>query len=948
MKDNMKKIYLFLLAAAGIFAAASCAVEEMTAPVEENGTGEVTTLTFAFDATKTALVNGKTTWTAGDKIRVYNSTGTFSQDIEVPEEGAGKAEFTADVNMADTLFYAAYPASAVKSFADGKITLSLATNPDGRFASANLCVAMTKGTNLQFHNATAVLKINVNSGNAVDMIQINAKNAIVGNYTVGFGADTLNFATTSESKSATIAVGGIDGDYFMPVIPGVYAKEFSITAFRGNGGYQTRTTTVDNEVKINTICDLGAIGQNLSDGLPGKGTIDDPFVITKFAEWNAFASSINLGKTFSGEYVSLETDITGDNVVDTPIGYYITEDEQFYFAGYLKGNNHKVTVNIAKTDDDKDMKNYVGLFGLLRSPASIYDLTVEGTVTSTGDYVGGVAGRVNATAGLDTARFVNVINKVTVSGKNYVGGIVGYASCKENNKLVFDNCKNTADVTAKELCAGGIVGSSADDNKFTRDIKNCSNEGKVKANSNSAGIIGRSYFTTVQDCSNAGEINADGPNSGFHGYSGGWKYLGNYDRGVGGIVGFAQNSTVASCNNTAEIKGMMHVGGVVGVIYWTNVRNCKNTAAISGVASGYNIQNLKNLSMVGGVVGFGAGHASIYDSENTGAVSAVGGLVGGVVGFIEGASPSYNSASDRCYVNGCKNTGAISGSDQGIGGVAGGICAQQFWPTVYVDNCENTGKVTNTGNAAGGIVGLAYNNNTSNDLHIFGCKNSGDVEAAIWAGGILGQGYARANNLSLTQWTMAIRNCENTGSIMGTRNDKDGGEVCGGIAGFVGTGDYRPGSLGVTNCLNRGPVYYKEIAHVAVYCGGIVGRYRGGTIANSANHAYVGPLGGVDNKGTGADKRLGALVGSLEDNAEVKNAYYLETTCTQAVGTAGKQIADPVASIVGSYNATGVLASEVTISGTSTTNVVEALNLYIGTSTAYTPWKWDNAPLFNK
>ena len=160
----MKKIYLFLLAAAGIFAAASCAVEEMTAPVEENGTGEVTTLTFAFDATKTALVNGKTTWTAGDKIRVYNSTGTFSQDIEVPEEGAGKAEFTADVNMADTLFYAAYPASAVKSFADGKITLSLATNPDGRFASANLCVAMTKGTNLQFHNATAVLKINVNSG----------------------------------------------------------------------------------------------------------------------------------------------------------------------------------------------------------------------------------------------------------------------------------------------------------------------------------------------------------------------------------------------------------------------------------------------------------------------------------------------------------------------------------------------------------------------------------------------------------------------------------------------------------------------------------------------------------------------------------------------------------------------------------------------------------------
>ena len=55
----MKKIYLFLLASASVFAAASCQQAEMEVLTPVNPE-EVTTLTLAFDATRTTLVDGKT------------------------------------------------------------------------------------------------------------------------------------------------------------------------------------------------------------------------------------------------------------------------------------------------------------------------------------------------------------------------------------------------------------------------------------------------------------------------------------------------------------------------------------------------------------------------------------------------------------------------------------------------------------------------------------------------------------------------------------------------------------------------------------------------------------------------------------------------------------------------------------------------------------------------
>ena len=82
----MKQIRFFLYAAISALAVASCAKEAELVEPEAIASGEKTLLTLSLGSseTKTALVGGKTTWTAGDVVRIYNATGTFSQDVEVP------------------------------------------------------------------------------------------------------------------------------------------------------------------------------------------------------------------------------------------------------------------------------------------------------------------------------------------------------------------------------------------------------------------------------------------------------------------------------------------------------------------------------------------------------------------------------------------------------------------------------------------------------------------------------------------------------------------------------------------------------------------------------------------------------------------------------------------------------------------------------------------------
>lgn len=224
------------------------------------------------------------------------------------------------------------------------------------------------------------------------------------------------------------------------------------------------------------------------------------------------------------------------------------------FTGTFDGQGHTISgIHLEPAADATG--NYWGLFGRVATPAVIQNLTVEGTVTSGGAYVGGIVGLVASGATVE-----NCTNRCTVTytgtGTAYgVGGVVGHAG----------GASKAGTVTAGSTQKGTLV------------ITDCRNEGKVTGSKCVGGILGRSDITSgqvkVTGCVNTGSVTATiGDGNGY--------------ADVGGIAGFdlsvkaATNHVFSGCINLGRVAfaklegkdfsnftkgiGYQGVGGILG------------------------------------------------------------------------------------------------------------------------------------------------------------------------------------------------------------------------------------------------------------------------------------------------------------------------------------------------------------------------------------------------
>ena len=181
--------------------------------------------------------------------------------------------------------------------------------------------------------------------------------------------------------------------------------------------------------------------------------------ISTEAELKRFAAMVNAGDNFAGKTVYLENDIDLNNKLWTPIGVY--NDSKTHFKGTFDGQNHTITG--LKVNESR--KNGVGFFGKV-STGTIKNLTVEGTVSVSGcNYVGGIVGHGYAT-------ITNCTFKGTVGSKDtmQVGGIAG------SGGFTITNCSVYGNVIA-ECWAGGIVGNCQDGGAYT----NCYVDGTISS-----------------------------------------------------------------------------------------------------------------------------------------------------------------------------------------------------------------------------------------------------------------------------------------------------------------------------------------------------------------------------------------------------------------------------------------------------------------------------------
>ncbi len=605
---------------------------------------------------------------------------------------------------------------------------------------------------------------------------------------------------------------------------------------------------------------------------------------------SAIADLLAINDNLDGNYV-LDGDIDLTDCLGggswTPIG---TEDKPF--TGTFDGNGHSIKGLYINASDS----NYQGLFGYVDS-GTVKNLTVSGSVSGTGDYV---------------------------------GSVVGY-----NNGGTVENCCNTGEVSGGDVSAGGVVGYNV-----AGIVENCYNTGKVSDGVFTGGVVGYNVTGTVENCYNTGTVSGT-------------------DTSVGGVVGWNTNGTVTNCyylEGTAD-KGVgdgSYTGNGVKSLSTEEFSNKgnftdwdftstwemsellgrpilrSNREGGSGtLASPYEIPDLATLErardlindnttaatyrgasyvltddidMSGkygkdknswepigtsrapftgtfdgkdhkitglyinnadsdnqGLFGYMSGtNSAVRNLTVSGTVSVSGSsYIGGVVGRNNGGTIEncHNTATvsesgsgndiriggvvgwnDKGTVKNCSNTGKVSGEGS-VGGVVGensGIGT--------VANCYNTGEVSGDDNPAGGVVG-------ENGGTVENCSNTGKVSGTggmqAPAGGVVGWNYTGGT----------VKNCSNTGTVSGNSY----------VGGVVGYND----SSTVANCYNTG-----KVTGSGDYVGGVVGKNSyGGTVTNCYN---IGEVNGQSS--------VGGVVGE-NDNSTVTNCYYQQSEGVSGIGS---------------------------------------------------------------
>ena len=975
----MKKIAYLLIAAMSLVSVASCVKELTPDPAPECGvTGRVFTVSLPDDDTRTSLLMGrKTVWAEGDSLWVSN--GKYSEVVKVPETAWGRKAFDFETTVVkDTIqgshVFVVYPYSVAAGVSDDKVNIKVPFTQRGLFEEANIMAAVSKDFKVTMRNVTALLKVTVPSGTAAQVYSLAVSAAegkpITGKCSIDLSGDNP-VITPDEmaSPNATVEVEGLPGEYYISVIPGTFAPGFKITAatVEFEHASETKVSTVADTVNASQIVDLGEIGTNLQP-LSGEGTEASPYLIESAGHLIALSTTVNQGETFANTYFKVTNDIDG---ITTVIGYEdAEEDELCTFNGNFDGNGKTLTLNI---NGDSSQ----GLFGVIGPNAVVHNVKLAGSVVGT-DYVGSLAGQVYLTEDAP-ATVYDITSSATVTGDEAVGGIVGYAGYyilgddgKEvapTNRIEIRNCTNTGAIKGLVQRAGGVVGWA----KYAK-VNDNINTASVTGNECVGGVVAYAYLSEINRCQNSGAVlSTSEKTSGVYCIypNGSHQNNGNpYNTGTGGVVGWSQNTDLASCRNTGSVKGGFKVGGIVASENWGRITDCHNSGSVEATLTyQYNISSQTGQgygSLVGGILGWGKSQATITDCTNSGTIKGRGGQ-GGIAGLL----CNENNANSSFTVKNCKNTGEIIaknvyngggvhmiGFNTSTGGIVG-MNAVYLGHVAKIIDCVNEAAVSSDKAKVGGILGSVLqsgsNINVANigNTTMDGCINRGSVTGAYLVGGIMGFSFARFLTKPL------IQNCENYGTITATASgtivesaaNASGvtkGVFAGGLVGASG-GWYlksgstdirgRDGHLTIYNSANYGDVLYSEDSNVQPYVGGIIGYMWGqSTFQNNYNAGFVGTVSKQD-PAEGAMAYLGELAGRQFGSYVHFSYYSLLGSLAQPVGTSGTAARTDT---VCEYDEEGGLMKPITANGISCVTLLQVLNewqnYYVGDGTVYNNW----------
>lgn len=581
---------------------------------------------------------------------------------------------------------------------------------------------------------------------------------------------------------------------------------------------------------------------------------------------------------------------TEDGIIDAKYDFLTTAD----CAGGIAGLN--LGSVIGDGANNADTSNYVygnsfvgGIVGWNVSSISGYR-NVSGCVRGRNNYVGGYMGMNSHISGINGVEVTyNGGTDSQISGKNYVGGLIG---CN----IVPVNENNQSEVQITGATSGNV---------------------SIKGEAYVGGIIG--YHSSVEDLNNVpiqcASLTAYYPYGVFDA---------NDSQEQGGVQKIITN--FVSCRNTASVTGSRYVGGIIGCNEKGSnltVTSSNNYGDISiAIPDGIQIDEDAATSdqitgtsyFIGGITGRNTSTGLIQQCYNEGSVKSpskyLGGLcevnegiikkctigdaksfkiegrssVGGIVGLNHTTDPSKPARVEDCSANqyasivGGSNTGGLVGTNEAsiincttyanvsakdgdkVGGITGfnkgsisgtAIGSERIIPTVVGRNY--------VGGLIGVNEGILLQEGTDNDSTSQGVQptlenlvNRANVTGENYVGGIVGSHNSKS-----------IKSCSNYGNITSEKRDVSDNIIGSGYAGGI-TGINESGKA-ISDCQN-----YGNVTSNYGQSGGIVGMNLGtlercsnssGTIRS--DYAQAGGITGINSGIIQESTNLGSVTGAV-------------------------------------------------------------------------------------
>lgn len=420
-------------------------------------------------------------------------------------------------------------------------------------------------------------------------------------------------------------------------------------------------------IKDNSVWTKSGSTLTLNNKIPSDYSsvhvLSNAFTISSAAGYNYLNYMIHRRADYTYEGTKDYFDVT----VNTGTEYAVTNNysdssEKYIFKGTMDSSSSgtRATFNIGY-DTSKSSKNHGGLLGVIQY-ATIKDIQIKTSTTAYGsssyDNQGMLAGLSKGSTVLIKNVYIN--STATLSGANYVGGIIG--QIVSGDKL--ENCAVAGLSVSGSQYVGGFVGHSNSATITSSNASTYKSSAKVSASAYMGGVVGTASATAISSTNFDGSVTSSGTGyvdmAGIAGQatgsstisscavSGTFSISGNTS---GGVVGYLESSTVTSCTNSSTLDGKEYVGGIVGSASSGTITSCTYSGTVKG--SKY----------LGGIAGNATG--TVSGNTMNGNIFAYRDLTSDDTGKKDGNAYAYDLGFSITYDNstGPKYTYAISSND---------------------------------------------------------------------------------------------------------------------------------------------------------------------------------------------------------------------------------------------------------------------------------------------